>query len=322
MLPLTCVALVSIAHTLVGFSLLDHRWLPGEIVMEVQLGSASGLIDGSSSWDDCAITGLTRWNQNLGGTGVSFKAVRDSTRTPAAGDDVNSVFFSDDVFGTPFGAQTLAVTQTFVFVIDGRDETAESDVMFNNAQGFNCYRGAPRLGPTPESSNTDDLQRVALHEFGHVLGLGHPDEDTPPQTVDAIMNAFITDVDTLQLDDIQGAATLYGFPGTSGCLPPGSQVQSFFSCLDRDPFLAERTDQGYIDEEGSAVWFPQWLRFVVSGCSGTEATTRVLLQIGGQGIQPVCRADAPGTISFPPLDESLRFLKTLDTYFRDPLAAT
>jgi hypothetical protein len=297
-LALTCVAMVSIADTLAGFSLLDRRWPSGEIVMEVQIGSASGLIDGSPGWDDCAITGLTQWNQNLGGTGVRFTPVLGSTRTPAEADDVNSVFFSGDIFGTPFGAQTLAVTQTLVFVIDGVDRTSESDVIYNNAQGFNCYRGAARLGPTPESSDTWDLQRIALHEFGHVLGLDHPDQASPPQMVDAIMNTFIDDTDTLRLDDIQGVATLYGFPGTSGCVPPGGQIQSFFSCRDsasRDSLLREGVHQSNVDTEGAATWFPQWLRYVVSGCSETEATTRVMLELDGLGVQPVCREVAPGT---------------------------
>ena len=321
MIPaLVWVTLASIAPTPVAFSLLSSRWPPGEIVMEIQLGSASGLIDGSASWDACGLDALDEWNENLGGTGVSLSAVLDSTQTPASGDSINSVVFSDDIFGTPFGEQVLSVTLGSSLLMPGLDTTAETDVLFNTASRFNCYRGARRLSPVPESTNTFDLRRVALHEFGHVLGLGHPDQATPPQTVTAIMNAFIEDTDSLQPDDIQGVAALYAIAGTGRCFPPGSQVLSFFSCRENaylDPRLLERTTQGFVDPGGAAVWLQEWLRYVANGCSGTEATTRVLLHIEGQGIQPVCRVVAPGAISVPPLGESLEFLRVLDAHVRD-----
>ena len=324
-LTLVCVALASIAHTLWVFKLLDHRWPAGQIAMEMQLGSAGGLIDGSADWDECAIAALADWNTNLGDTGVNFNAVRNSTRTPAENDGFSNVFFADDIFGTPFGAQTLAVTSTFVFVRDGIDETSEADVVFNNAQGFNCYRGARRLGPVPESSDTEDLKRTALHEFGHVLGLDHPDEATPPQTVAAIMNSTTSNIDSLQPDDIQGAKTLYGVSVVGIPFPPRDQVLSFFLSLEneyRDTLGRQRNNQGFVDAEGSAVWFPEFLRYVLNDCSATEAADRVLLQIRGQGIQPVCGVVAQGVINFPPRNESLDFLITLDAFYRDELNRT
>ena len=324
LLALVCVTLASITHTLVAFTLLDTRWPPGEIVMEVQLGSASRLIDGSVGWDDCAIDALDQWNQSLDGSGVSFKAVRDSTRTPAAGDLVNSVFFADDIFGTPFVAQVLSVTLGSAFLVPGIDTTAETDVLFNSASRFNCYRGL-RVGSTPDSPNTTDVQRVALHAFGHVLGLDHPDEDTPPQTVAAVMNAFIGDTDALQLDDTQGALSRYGVSVVGIPFPPRDQVLSFFLSLEneyRDGLGRERNNAGNVNAEGSAIWFPEWLRYVLNGCSAAEAATRVLLQIGGMGLQPVCGVVADGVINFPPRNLSLDFLSALDTFYRDTLHET
>ena len=324
-LTLLCVALSSIVHTLLAFNLLNRRWPDGNIAMEMQLGVSGALIDGSADWDDCAIAGLDQWNEHLDGAGVSFNAIRNSTRTPAANDSVNSVFFADDIFGTPFGAQTLAVTQTFIFLEDGIDTTAESDVVFNHAKGFNCFRGPTGLGATPERSNTTDLQRVAMHEFGHVLGLGHPDQAMPPQTVHAIMNAFIGDTDALQLDDIQGALRLYGVSGVGIPFPPRDQVLTFFLNLEneyRDTLGRSRTNQGFVDAEGSAVWFPEWLRYVLNDCSVTEATNRVLLQIRGQGMQPMCGVVAQGVIDFPSRNASLEFLNTLDAFYRNELSRT
>ena len=55
------------------------------------------------------------------------------------------------------------------------------------------------------------LYRVLLHEFGHLLGLGHPDE--AGQMVRTVMdgNALPSDLpDTLQRDDIAGVQALWG----------------------------------------------------------------------------------------------------------------
>ena len=55
-----------------------------------------------------------------------------------------------------------------------------------------------------------DITSLLIHEFGHALGLGHPDE--AGQDVVAIMNS-IFEVETVQPDDIAGARALWGGPG-------------------------------------------------------------------------------------------------------------
>ena len=55
-----------------------------------------------------------------------------------------------------------------------------------------------------------DITPLLIHELGHALGLGHPDE--AGQEVVAIMNSYLG-VDTVQPDDIAGARALYGGPG-------------------------------------------------------------------------------------------------------------
>lgn len=183
-----------------GFSLLGPRWPDGTVVMHLQLGSSGGrLIDGSASWGDSAEAALALWNAEM--RDLKFRVVRDSTVPVRQGDDVNNVFFAQNVYGTSFGG-AIAITTLWR---TGNRRT-EADVVFNTRLDWNSYRG-----PLRNSTSGDtlfDLRRVALHEFGHVLGLDHPDEFG--QNVRAVMNSSVSNLDALQDDDISGVQFLYG----------------------------------------------------------------------------------------------------------------
>lgn len=189
-----------------AFSTMGRTWAPGDIVMHLQLGPPSApLSDGSADWNAVAEAALQEWNQQISRS--RFLAVRDSTAARAQGNRVNNVHFDSTVYGEAFGTGVLAVTVSF----RNSRNTTESDVVFNSARTWDSYRGSLRR-------NLTDFRRVALHEFGHVLGLDHPDEATPPQSVDAVMNSRVSNTEFLTPDDILGVQSLYqaGVGGTSG----------------------------------------------------------------------------------------------------------
>ena len=194
-----------------AYNTLGPSWPEGStIVMQLALGPTSvTLEDGSGTWDGSAAAALPAWNLKM--ETVQFSYVLDSHVAEAPGDGFNSVFFSDSVYGDGFGEDVLALALLFYDQNTGSTAT-EADVVINQAFNYNSYRGALKAGDP--DTRVYDIHRIFLHEFGHVLGLAHPDEIG--QNVAALMNSVITDLDHLADDDLAGAEYVYGirfFPG-------------------------------------------------------------------------------------------------------------
>jgi hypothetical protein len=180
---------------------LPIKWPAGGVRLKLMLGDTANLSDGSS-FNQSARTAALVWNNVLGS--VQFQT-ENATGSPATDNDVNELGFAATVFGRSFDSNTLAVTTGF----SSGNERVEADITFNTAFTWDSYRGNRRAGP----NSPVDVQRVALHELGHVLGLDHPDEDG--QAVDAIMNSIIGNRFELSTDDIEGGQSLYGPPGVA-----------------------------------------------------------------------------------------------------------
>ncbi len=314
-----------------SYSLQGNPWPDGSVVMQLQLGSSSGtLIDGASSWGIAAEDALAIWNQNL--NRVHFTVVRDSTAATGGNNRLNNVFFSSTVYGKPFddyGTSTQTngiIAVTLYWYFQGSNRT-EADVVFNNNVSWNSYRGALRRASN--GGVLHDFHRVALHEFGHVLGLNHPNDNG--QNVVAQMNSVESNLDTLASDDIAGVQAIYvgssSPPPSSGTpvvvtFPPRNESLDFRNQLEgkyRDG-LHRGPTATYVDLEGSVVWMQEYLRYRVNRCSHTDAVSKVFMQIDGLGVQAVCGIAT--SLAFPPRNEPLDFGGQLEAKYRDSLHRT
>ena len=191
-----------LAKNACGYSLEGPKWPNGRgPTMQLELGNpSSALSDGNTSWNTAATPAIDMWNQVIGS--IQLGKVMNSTAPVASGDRVNSMAFASTIFGQSFGSNTLAVT----YYSYSGSSMLEADILFNTHQQFDSYRGSLRYGSNGYA--IADIQRVALHELGHAIGLAHPDQ--AGQHVDAIMNSVISNRYTLSPDDISGGQSLYG----------------------------------------------------------------------------------------------------------------
>lgn len=180
------------------------KWTNGSIPMQVKLGTATTLSDGSN-YSSSAVAAMDSWNQVI--LNSQFAGTTATAGNGGEDNGISELFFSSTVYGDAYGTNVIAVTLSNRGALqsDGTYRRTESDILFNSAKTWDSYRGSTR--------SALDIRRVALHELGHVLGLDHPDEWG--QSVSAIMNSHISSLDSLARDDMDGAQYIYGVPGVT-----------------------------------------------------------------------------------------------------------
>ncbi|MCM2276348.1 MAG: immunoglobulin domain-containing protein [Candidatus Didemnitutus sp.] len=182
------------------------KWPAGTVTYQLKLGSTRTLQDGTN-FNSSFTAAMNSWNAVI--ARVQLAGTVAAEGVGGRNNGISEVFFAPNIYGESFGESTVAITSSFrsgEVQADGSYPRTQSDIIFNSNRSWDSYRG-PRL-----SQSSLDFRRVAIHELGHSLGLDHPDE--AGQSVSAIMNSRVSDVDALRPDDIDGAQFLYGSAGT------------------------------------------------------------------------------------------------------------
>ena len=152
-----------------------------------------------SSWNGSAIDALRAWNN--AGSRFQFSWSSSTIGAGCSSDQSHVAVWASTFCGMGYGSK-WAFTRWWT----RGGATVDADVWFDN---------------TRRDWTRSNFRGVAMHEFGHVIGLGHPDESG--ERVSAVMNSTVR-VDRLQSDDIAGVRGLYGGTVSSGT--PDLVVQS------------------------------------------------------------------------------------------------
>jgi hypothetical protein len=194
------------------------RWATSDLPLDVFVNPHAGR-PAQLSVQDARLGSIGSFHawQNVPSSFMSFGAFQETTRTGATGSDGNcadSDRIVDTVWGlTGYHPQEVLARASWCALLGSPPTFINADVQIDNVFWEPYWRmdGTGGCG-----GSVVDLQTVLLHEYGHVLGLGHPSSNSCPfgGSECPVMDATYGGVQrTPCVDDQAGAASLYPLAG-------------------------------------------------------------------------------------------------------------
>ena len=193
--------LMSFTLNVNSYEFSGRKWIGGKATIYT---SIPGTSDSGIAWNTALLNAALEWNQKT----VFDFTILSIDRDPCVADGLNSIKFTSDLCGQRYNDATLAVTVLkYKEQKLGPDAISEADIFVRDDIYFDIFDGD--LMQAGATEPRVDFKRTILHELGHVIGLDHEESKA------AIMQPKISDIFSLQPDDIVGVNKLY--TGTSNC---------------------------------------------------------------------------------------------------------
>ncbi|MBM4257350.1 MAG: matrixin family metalloprotease [Deltaproteobacteria bacterium] len=186
-------------------------WPESEATINLRVGCPdTPLTFWGPCWTDAVIDAANRWH--VPDATFRFRIQSPTVDAdPCDTDGHRTIAFRPTLCGPngPGFGSSLAVT--YFLLNPSTGAFVDADTVFDGKRTWVTYDGPLRTNAS--GAIEYDFHRVAIHELGHILGLDHPDD--VGQTVTAIMNRRVSNIDTTQPDDLAGVRTIYPAAGTT-----------------------------------------------------------------------------------------------------------
>ena len=180
-----------------SYSLLGVTWPNAQTTVYSVGGNSTGY------FNNAFVQAMNNWNGLSGFNFYNANNYMDPCANPNSYGPPwdNGWAFANNYCGIAFGGSTLAVCRTWY---SGGD-IVQASMIFNSNKPWSVFSGS--------NPNSFDFRRVATHELGHALGLGHSSSSS------ALMYPYYGSITTPQSDDINGLIAMYsgGSGGGGNC---------------------------------------------------------------------------------------------------------